>query len=126
MAHTEEDFSKASIDARFDVCLTTCTFAVNIRSGKADRKLIWLQQKYNTVKRKKGDEEYKRGKGGCETALLPASFSMHCLWFVGDMKTAYAASRCQQTTICACLPLEEWLISLSDKQYVRFRLWCGT
>jgi hypothetical protein len=30
------------------------------------------------------------------------------------------------TTICACLPLEEWLISLSDKQYVRFRLWCGT
>ena len=38
----------------------------------------------------------KRGKGGCETALLPASFSMHCLWFVGDMKTAYAASRCQQ------------------------------
>ena len=49
MAHTEEDFSKASIDARFDVCLTTCTFAVNIRSGKADRKPIWLQQKYNTV-----------------------------------------------------------------------------
>lgn len=125
MAHTEEDFSKASTDARFDVCLTTCTFAVNIRSGKADRKPIWLQQKYNTVK-KKDDEEYKRGKGGCETALLPASFSMHCLWFVGDMKTAYAASRCQQTTICACLPLEEWLISLSDKQYVRFRLWCGT
>ena len=36
MAHTEEDFSEASIDARFDVCLTTCTFAVNIRSGKAD------------------------------------------------------------------------------------------
>lgn len=30
------------------------------------------------------------------------------------------------TTICACLPLEEWLISLSSKQYVRFRLWCGT
>lgn len=52
MAHTEEDFSKASIDARFDVCLTTCIFAVNIRSGKADRKPIWLQQKYNTVKRK--------------------------------------------------------------------------
>ena len=77
-------------------------------------------------KKKKYDEEYKRGKGGCETALLPASFSMHCLWFVGDMKTAYATSRCQQTTICACLPLEEWLISLSDKQYVRFRLWCGT
>lgn len=126
MVHTEEDFSEASIDARFDVCLTTCTFAVNIRSGKADRKPIWLQQKYNTVKKKKGDEEYKRGKGGCETALLPASISMHCLWFVGDMKTAYAASRCQQTTICACLPLEEWLISLSDKQYVRFRLWCGT
>ena len=22
------------------------------------------------------------------------------------------------TTICTCLPLEEWLISLSDKQYV--------
>ncbi|WP_270701320.1 hypothetical protein [Bacteroides xylanisolvens] len=42
MAHTEEDFSDASIDARFDVCLTTCTFAVNIRSGKADRKPIWL------------------------------------------------------------------------------------
>lgn len=42
---------------------------------------------YN-CKKKKGDEEYKRGKGGCETALLPASFSMHCLWFVGDMKTA--------------------------------------
>lgn len=53
MAHTEEDFSEASIDARFDVCLTTCTFAVNIRSGKADRKPIWLQQKYNTVKRKR-------------------------------------------------------------------------
>lgn len=126
MAHTEEDFSKASIDARFDVCLTTCTFEVNIRSGKADRKPIWLQQEYTIVKKKKGDEEYKRGKGGCETALLPASFSMHCLWFLGDMKTAYAASRCQQTTICACLPLEEWLISLSDKQYVRFLLWCGT
>ena len=47
-------------------------------------------------KKKKDDEEYKREKGGCETALLPASFSMHCLWFVGDMKTAYAASRCQQ------------------------------
>lgn len=77
-------------------------------------------------KKKKDDEEYKREKGGCETALLPASFSMHCLWFVGDMKTAYAASRCQQTTICVCLPLEEWLISLSDKQYVQFRLWCGT
>lgn len=53
MAHTEEDFSKASIDARFDVCLTTCTFAVNIRSDKADRKPIWLQQKYNTVKEKR-------------------------------------------------------------------------
>ena len=99
MAHTEEDFSEASIDARFDVCLTTCTFAVNIRSGKADRKPIWLQQKYNTVKRKK---------------------------VMKNIKAAYAASRCQQTTICACLPLEEWLISLSDKQYVRFRLWCGT
>lgn len=24
------------------------------------------------------------------------------------------------------LAFEEWLISLSDKQYVRFRLWCGT
>lgn len=47
MAHTEEDFSEASIDARFDVCLTTCTFAVNIRSGKADRKPMWLQQKCN-------------------------------------------------------------------------------
>ena len=42
MAHTEEDFSEASKDARFDVCLTTCTFAVNIRSGKADRKPTWL------------------------------------------------------------------------------------
>lgn len=41
------------------------------------------------------------------------------------MKTAYAASRCQQTTICACLPLEEWLISLSDKQYVRFAYGVG-
>lgn len=126
MAHTEEDFSEASIDARFDVCLTTCTFAVNIRSGKADRKPIWLQKKYTTVKRKKVMKNIKEERVGVKLRYLPASFSMHCLWFVGDMKTAYAASRCQQTTICACLPLEEWLISLSDKQYVRFRLWRGT
>jgi hypothetical protein len=33
-------------------------------------------------KKKKDDEEYKREKGGCETALLPASFSMHCLWLL--------------------------------------------
>ena len=78
MAHTEEDFSEASIDARFDVCLTTCTFAVNIRSGKANRKPTWLQQEYITVKRKRMMKN-KREKGGCETALLPASFSMHCL-----------------------------------------------
>ena len=43
MAHTEEDFSEASIDARFDVCLTTCTFAVNIRSAK----LTGNQYSYN-------------------------------------------------------------------------------
>ena len=64
MAHTEEDFSKASIDARFDVCLTTCIFAVNIRSGKADRKPIWLQQKYNTVKRKKMMKNIKEERAG--------------------------------------------------------------
>lgn len=64
MAHTEEDFSEASIDARFDVCLTTCTFAVNIRSGKADRKPIWLQQKYNTVKRKKVMKNIKEERVG--------------------------------------------------------------
>lgn len=64
MAHTEEDFSKASIDARFDVCLTTCTFAVNIRSGKADRKPIWLQHKYNTVKRKKMMKNIKEERAG--------------------------------------------------------------
>lgn len=64
MAHTEEDFSEASIDARFDVCLTTCTFAVNIRSGKADRKPIWLQQKYYTVKRKKVMKNIKEERVG--------------------------------------------------------------
>ena len=38
----------------------------------------------------------------------------------------YAASRWRQATTCACLPLEEWLSSLYDKQLVRFRIWCGT
>ena len=68
MAHTEEDFSKASIDARFDVCLTTCTFAVNIRSGKADRETNMATTGVYYSKKKKDDKEYKRGKGGCETA----------------------------------------------------------
>lgn len=64
MAHTEEDFSEASIDARFDVCLTTCTFAVNIRSGKADRKPTWLQQEYITVKRKRMMKNIKEERVG--------------------------------------------------------------
>lgn len=54
MAHTEEDFSKASIDARFDVCLTTCTFAVNIRSGKADRETNMATTGVYYSKKKKG------------------------------------------------------------------------
>ena len=64
MAHTEEDFSEASIDARFDVCLTTCTFAVNIQSGKADRKPTWLQQEYITVKRKSMMKNIKEERAG--------------------------------------------------------------
>lgn len=96
MAHTEEDFSKASIDARFDVCLTTCTFAVNIRSGKADRKPIWLQQKYNTVKRKKMMKNIKEERAGVKLRYCQQACRCTVCGFVGDMKTAYAASRCQQ------------------------------
>ena len=105
MAHTEEDFSEASIDARFDVCLTTCTFAVNIRSGKADRKPIWLQQKYNTVKRKKVMKNIKEERVGVKLRYCQQA-SQYTVCGYCRHENGICRFTLSKTTICACLPLK--------------------